>query len=458
MKAALFLLALCLGACSLVEYQPLSPIARVDSERGYRLEHSLTQQQHDDTLLILLFSGGGSRAAALGYGVLEALARQPLPHNTARTLLDSVDLVYGVSGGSILAIYYALHGKDTLPGFETRFLKQNFQRQIGEQILSLANMPRLTSPEFGRGDLLQEQLEASLFGSATFADLIDARQGPFAVISATDMTLGTRIEFTQEYFDLLCLDLSELRLARAVAASSAVPLIFSPLTLNNHGGTCGYTLPQRLQHLLDNDSDNHSLRSQTRRELSAQRRAYENSAERPYIHLLDGGLTDNLGLRSLLDTTELYPENLLQQQMRAQKVRNIVIISVNAQNRVSSNIDKTAAVPGFVDQVNAIIDIPINQHSQESLRRVRAVADGWNAANHGTSSPVSLYFIGLSLFDLPAGSERDHLLNLPTSFYLNENDVNRLKTAAHQLLGQSREYRRLLDDLARHSAPLLREN
>ena len=114
-------------------------------------------------------------------------------------------------------------------------------------MFSLANMPRLTSPQFGRSDLVQEQFEAALFGQTTFGDLEKRRKGPFAVISATDMSLGSRFDFVQEYFDPMCLNLAKLPIARAVAASSAVPLVFSPITLNNNGGRCGYRPPAHLQ-------------------------------------------------------------------------------------------------------------------------------------------------------------------------------------------------------------------
>ena len=46
----------------------------------------------------------------------------------------------------------------------------------------------------------------------------------------TDMTAGQEFSFTQDFFDWLCVDLNDVEIARAVAASSAVPLIFSPIT------------------------------------------------------------------------------------------------------------------------------------------------------------------------------------------------------------------------------------
>ena len=453
--SAAALLAL-LSACSLVNYRPVATISKVDTTQGYRLEQSIAQQ-NDDVFVVLLFSGGGTRAAALGYGVLEELAKQPVYiEGREKPLLDSVDLVYGVSGGSVLAtyysLYYSLHGRDTIPAFEQQFLKQNFQKQVSRQVFSLANLPRLTSPEFGRGDLLQEQFEASLFGHATFGDLARRRKGPFAVVSATDMSIGRRFDFTQEFFDLMCLDLSDLRLARAVAASSAVPVVFSPITINNNGGNCGYTLPPRLQNALEHGSDEQQ-QTRTRREFGQELALYQNSKSRPYIHLLDGGLTDNLGLRGLLDAAEIYPSHTLYRQFANQNVRKIIVISVNAQNQPDSIIDQSAKVPGLYDVLSAIINVPIDQNSQESLRRIRAVADQWNSqAGSRKGHPISMHFVSLSLRDLPDSALRKNVLNISTSFYLPREDINNLKEAARVLMRQSPEYARALAELSKEAA------
>lgn len=441
-------LAIMLSACSLVKYQPLETINKVDLSKGYRFENANKENQ-DDTFMVLMFSGGGTRAAALGYGVLEQLHQQQVSiAGKKKSLLENIDLVVGVSGGSVLAAYYSLNGADTIPSFYKRFLRQNFQRKVIRQAFSATNIPRLASPEFGRGDLLQEQFETYLFGKTTFEDLEKRRKGPFAMISATDMGIGERLNFTQEYFDPMCLNLSKLSIARAVAASSAVPMVFAPITLNNNGGNCNYTPPKRVQTAMQKDKD--TQQSITRKEVAENITQYSDSQSRPYIHLLDGGLTDNLGMRSLLDMTEVYSSNMLVQQISTHKIKRIVVINVNAQNQINSDLDKTAAVPGMRDVVNAIIDIPIGKYSQESLRRFRAFTDRWNEAQYkdANGNPISLTFVSLSLRDLPESPLRDTVLNIPTNFYLPGDDVDNLRTAAAELMKHSKEYQGLLKELS----------
>ena len=442
------LAALTLGACSLVKYQPVETIQKIDTTQGYRLQNQQKHWANDDTLVVLMLSGGGTRAAALGYGVLEQLNQHKVYiSGQEKSLLENVDVVVGVSGGSVLAAYYALHGAETIPSFYKRFLRQNFQRIVTKQAFSAANLPRLASPEFGRGDLLQEQFETHLFGNATFTDLEKRRKGPFAIITATDMGISEQLKFTQEDFDPMCINLGDLRIARAVAASSAVPLIFAPITLNNNGGNCGYTLPPELASLADY-TESAQQQHKTRQELVKRFEQY-NSQKRPYIHLLDGGLTDNLGMRVLLDVADIN-SGMMMKQLQESGTRRIVIINVNAQNAISKNIDDTAAVPGIASVMSAIVDIPIDRYSQDTLRGFRTFVDKWNEDQSKLSADkqIQLSFVSLSMRDLPDADLRQTVLNIPTSFYLPSYEVDNLRTAAAELMKNSAEYQKLLKELS----------
>src|ERR1700751_3362026 len=95
---------------------------------------------HDDTVVALSFSGGGTRAAAFSYGVLTAFDETPTPGRAA-SLLNRIDFVTGVSGGSVLAAYYGLKKRKALADFKQRFLLRNAEEGLQTE-LSLMNIAR----------------------------------------------------------------------------------------------------------------------------------------------------------------------------------------------------------------------------------------------------------------------------------------------------------------------------
>ncbi len=125
---ACFLAAVALAGCA---SRPINePIAQVDPKAGYRPYLLIPKRQNNDphTLFVLSFSGGGTRAAAFSYGVLEELRRTEIVVNgQRRRLIDEVDLITGVSGGSFTALAYALYGERLFSEYEGRFLKRDVQ-------------------------------------------------------------------------------------------------------------------------------------------------------------------------------------------------------------------------------------------------------------------------------------------------------------------------------------------
>ena len=435
-----------LTACHSILYQPAKTLSQIDPEKGYRLEKTMQQALEKENLVIVTFSGGGSRAVSLGYGVLEQFQQATVrPTERGDTLLQNIDVVYGVSGGSVLAAYLALEGQETIPKFKEFFLKKDFQKKVINEVFSLSNVPRLTSPQFGRSDLLQEQLNLALYHGKTFADLARKRKGPFVVINATDMTAGQKVSFTQDFFDWLCVDLNDIEIARAVAASSAVPLIFSPITLNNHAGFCH--AESKKAFLMQTQPGNHLLLNNFN---AMQKRLarYQDSVEQPYLHLVDGGLTDNLGLASLLDMSNLLSVRKLYAELKKSALRHVVVVSVNAQNERTSHIDKSADVPGVREVVDTVINVPIDKATESTVQYSQKFANQWNAyAKRQREAKIKVYFVNVSLKDLPEGQLKKDVLNIGTSFYLPESDVDKLREAAKILLMQSKEYHAALKAL-----------
>ncbi len=202
-RVLLFLFVVGLAACA---SRPINePISEVDPHNGYRPDLLVPKRENNDpsTLFVLSFSGGGTRAAAFSYGVLEELRRTEITvGGEQRRLIDEVDMITGVSGGSFTALSYALYGDDLFDQYEQRFLKRNVQGALVWRSLNPLNWGKLLSGNYGRSELAAEYYDEILFDNATYADLID-RQGPVAIAVGTDMAIGSRFGFYQYDFDLI---------------------------------------------------------------------------------------------------------------------------------------------------------------------------------------------------------------------------------------------------------------
>jgi NTE family protein len=210
------LAALCVFATGCAHW-PATPRLEQVGGPGYRLADVTRPGQSDDLLVVLAISGGGTRAAALGYGVLEELRRTEVMVNGVKhRLIDEVDVISAVSGGTLPATYYALRGEKTFEEFEEKVLSRNLERELALRIFTPKNWFRLPSGTFGKSDLFAELYDETVFNHATFGDLMRAN-GPFVIINGTDVTTGARFSFTQTYFDAICGDLSRVTLGRAIA-------------------------------------------------------------------------------------------------------------------------------------------------------------------------------------------------------------------------------------------------
>ena len=151
----LFGWVLLLGGCA--HYPVNAPLTRAAPEAGYRFNNLSRANNADSLFVVLAFSGGGTRAAALSYGVLEELAKTEIVwEGNRRRLLDEVDLISSVSGGSFTAAYYALYGDRIFGDFETGFLKRNIQGRLLALYCSPVNWVRLASRKFSRIDMVAE--------------------------------------------------------------------------------------------------------------------------------------------------------------------------------------------------------------------------------------------------------------------------------------------------------------
>jgi NTE family protein len=459
-----WVLVLVLAFIGCANYPVNARLDQFDENTGYRF-HNLSSAGNSDSLFIILaFSGGGTRAAALAYGVLEQLKNTEIVwEGIKKRLLDEVDVVSSVSGGSFTAAYYALYGDRLFKNFDERFLKKDVQADLQERLYSPYNWYRLASPTFDRIDLAAEYYDEQLFDHRTFGDLLRNGKRPFILINATDITQGAPFDFTQDRFDLLCADLSEFPLSRAVAASSAFPVLLSPITVNNFAGSCRYQEPLWVANAIS-DRD-----FTTRRyDRATQLRSYLDAGTRPYIHLLDGGIADNIGLRGPLYAVSSTdsPWSVLR-MVNMNKVSKIVFIVVNAKTEPDSDLDRKERAPNLDTVLMTVATVPMDNYSFDTIELMKQSLQQWekdiktrqdcedvlkrscpSATLPGEDPPrVRFYPVVVGFDAIEDEAERQFFKNLPTTFKLSAEQVDRLRAVGATLLTASPDYQKLLKDL-----------
>lgn len=476
-----------------VFHAPMNSAGAVPEHEGYRLENRYPDpldppdpRAPRDPFVALSFSGGGTRAAALSYGALEVLRDSAIPaHGEKTRVLDCVEVISSVSGGSFTAAYHGLFGDrifDPGPeGYRRQMLYADLQSSLIGSVLSPWNEVRLLSPYFDRVDLAAE-VYARYFGDKTYADLAPSaalttpgrRALPFVVLNATNMALGARFEFTQHQFDLIGSVLDDYRIARAVAASSAFPVAFSPLTLANHGAPPSFSWQPYEDGANNVDSNIDSFRE------SVVALEYRSRDAHPNVHLLDGGLADNTGARFLLSSLR-RDDGTLQQLLLNGSIDTLAIIMVNAKGAPSSEIDRHRNAPGVVRVLIATGTVAMDNYVDESVMAVEGALKDlarackklyelqahtpWQdpdprpdrdqqairfpvvVSHNGRSwvRTVSVYVVHVT-FDALRERRRE-MLAVDTNFSLGEQTANDVIASAATLLRDNREYQTFLADL-----------
>lgn len=431
---------------------PLNPV--LGPRQTVTIQNRISIEKDDPLILILAFSGGGTRAAALSYGVLEALDRIEIPvkgGSGRRTLLDEVNLITSVSGGSFTAAAYGLRGRDMFRDYRKRFLLRDHQSHLLAGFFSPFNWVRLWSPRFGRSDMAQEYYDQILFDGATMGDIPKDR--PAIVILSTDILNGQVFPFTPFQFSLICSDWKRFPVSRAVAASAAFPGAFTSVILKNYAGDCGWKPPPWMAQALEKPDPAsrgyHAAKSMA---------SYLDRSSKPYIHLLDGGVSDNLGLRSILEY--LAVRGGIRDSLREQgysQVRRVAFIIVNAETREKPRWRLLDEVPGLAAIVGASSTVMINRYNFETIALLRRYAQDWSSEVRAAGmTPIKFYIVEVGFDYLPDQAEREYFQSIPTSLYLQAGEVDRLRGVAERLLLSSEPFRNMVRDMGgRLPAPVL---
>lgn len=446
------------GCAYPVRNEPLLQPIRHDL--GYR------GQQVDDgplpnTLVVMTISGGGTRASALGYGAMLALRDVQLGGD-GPNLLEAVDIISSVSGGSVPAAYLALRGPDGIDDFRRAFLLRDGMAALLWHGLNPVGLASLSTPAVERIDLLIDHLDGTLFDGATYAALRHPDdplrwRRPYLIVNAADMVAEAPFPFHQHQFDLLCSDLEQIPLSVAVAASAAFPVALSPVTLHNYSEPEGRPVQRDAQYppfWTEQAEQGTSIYENADRVHRARRGAGYLETEggvpvRQFIHLLDGGIADNLGLREpirLMGTSEIEP-SFLTFMGRPDGIQEVLVVVVNARSDPQSRLDREIATPGPIDMLTASISSAIDNATFGTLSDLRGIIVALiQAAGECTPQPEGDCPLHISTVPI----DFDYITNprcralfkeIATSWTLSDGEVDALIDLAGALLWKSQDFR-----------------
>lgn len=415
------------------------PLAHWSGDDDRRIAEQIEGDRSSRLLVLLAFSGGGTRAAAFAYGALQEMAAtEVMTEGGPKPLHHEVDVISSVSGGSFTSAYFGLHGDGLFDDFETRFLRKDVEGDLAFQLLEPRTWFEVDSQNYGRSDLAADYYAKHLFDEATFADLLRP-SAPLLVINATDLGAGARFTFIREYFDLLCADLDAYPLARAVAASSAVPGLLSPIGLENFAGTCGYQPATWLVEAANGPDE-------TIKKVNAQEvMSFLDRGQRPWLHLVDGGISDNLGLRAYWTWVSITGGlGTFMPSLHEPGPHHVMIILVNAITKPTADWLLFGKVPSLVDTLKRTTEIEIGRYDLDTVELVNDAFESWARENSRPGSPVTFDFVEVGFDEVRDDDERAYLNAIGTNFDLSDEQVDRLIAAAREALRSSPAFQRFL--------------
>jgi NTE family protein len=286
--------------------------------------------------------------------------------------------------------------------------------------------------------------------------------------------------------------LSSYSVARAVTASSAFPVAFTPLTLKNYGKEqCGYVEPGWVGSTLGDPVDDETevdpdvpandlnVNPQLY-DLAKVWRGYENAERRSYLHLSDGGLSDNIGLRAVGNAITTQSINIFG---RIRNIERIAVIVVDAKPFSEPSIDHCARPSGIFTVLTATGTNPMENYSSDTVENFRQLfqdfkvsiksnetrrkgcdrlvertcgsgesacreklrADCYKELNTGTGRipAPDLHLIHVRFESIPDEREREKLQGIATRLQLPKEEVRSLIEWGARLLRESPEYSKL---------------
>ena len=439
MLICLICLVLALSACAPIIGD--HPLEKWTPDMHRELSEQIAGDRSGELLVFLAFSGGGTRAASFSYGVLQELANtEVVTEKGTLPLIKEVDMISSVSGGSFTSAYYGLYGDRIFEDFEAAF---SAQKRGGGPAFATAQPGQLVPahdpvlwPWRHCGPLLRQKhiRRGHLCGPEAARCPPGASSTPriFPTGCASPLPTGCSTCSASTWMPFRCRGRWPHRRACRCSLTPS-----SSKTTPEPAGTSrpsGCTRPP------------HEEKDAIRRVNAKAYLKLADPKERPWLHLVDGGVSDNLGLRSIYTTTKLIgnPQDALREYGHPD-VRQILIISVNSHAAQTPKWAFERNAPGIAEVIGSMSSDQIDQYTADTLEAVRFTFERWAKQVSTPEHPVRFSFVEVDFEKAADKADRDYLNHIGTSFDLKDEEVDRLISAGREILRESPEFKAFLE-------------
>jgi NTE family protein len=359
------------------------------------------RKNHKNTLGILALSGGGSRSAYWSASAMLALEEVFSDLN----ILEEIDAISSVSGGSLPAAYYAISYSpdktDNIPEFGRKWDKETVQDLMGRNYKLRwvgnwfwpNNILKYWFTAYDRSDIMAQTLADNLYDKKIggfdlkFKDINPER--PNIILNATNGTeemFSEIFTFTDDTFLKLNSDISRYKISNAVMATASFPAVFNYMTLRDHN--------------------------------------YQPDGNRKYVHIFDGGNADNLGLESVKKFVDTNAENY----------ERIFIILVDAFTETKGVSDEDYDARKFLDYAVDLNFLDSVDSLLATNRKIK-IKDFQDSLKKHDDKYIIFYHIEFD--DIKDTALKETLHKIKTDFAIQEQDRIAIDKAINMLIVQN---------------------
>jgi NTE family protein len=435
------LLALIAQCCTPIYNSP-------KDEKFEAIKYDIDSCNQDRSALIFAsFSGGGTRAACMSWESLKLFKEVEYNYINNGSIIKSnlaeqVDYISGISGGSFSAAAWGIF-KDSMEVFDERFVNKNIERELAFHIFQPLNLIKSISPFYNRINIASEFYDKDVFNNVCFRKL---PRYPVIWINSTALAIGLRFTYTQEFFDYLNSDIKTYPIGYACAASSAFPILLDPITLKNYGETQSDSIlltnyQYKMAKLNQANWDNYYY---------CKTIEFMNDKNNKWIHMADGGLTDNQGLQVILDQfkTNGIINKAINDASEENPLRRLIFININAGTEQEDNSCEKQSPPNVASVIQYTMTISMDRLSAKRWEEIKLRSqDKFELMKVNGLYCEEPYFIDISFRNIEDSWTRNKCLNLPTSFKLDRNQIKLIKDAVKILINNNKELNRLKEKI-----------